>query len=72
MSVRHPYQDQRVIITQGQYEGRTAKVLRVLPDHGEYGFAEVEIEEPSRKKPVVDLVPVPYLHYAGGGYADHA
>lgn len=75
MSIHHPYQDQRVKVAQGQHAGRTAKVLRVLPDHGTHGFAELEFDPPkgSRKKDKErDLVNVLFLDHAGVQHADPA
>ena len=62
--IRHPLQDQRVRINQGHYIDCLAKVLSMLPDHGEHGFVEVEITVSGQQKPVIDLVPVPYIDHA--------
>jgi hypothetical protein len=53
-----------VRITDGQYAGQRATVVRMLPDHGANGFAEVELPDLKRKggrESVRDLVPLPYL-----------
>ncbi|SAL84817.1 hypothetical protein AWB68_07453 [Caballeronia choica] len=50
--IRHPHQNQRVVVMQGQYAGCTAKVVRLLSDHGKYGFVEVELDAPEQKKPL--------------------
>lgn len=62
-TIKHPMQDVRVHVTNGQYTGRTCKVLRILPDYGEHGFAEVEFDAPkgSKARPEHDLLPLNFL-----------
>lgn len=63
MSIQHPYQNQRVKVTDGQYAGRTGRVLRVLMDHGAHGFAELEFDEKGKLER--DLVPLPFVDRSG-------
>ncbi|MFT4063195.1 hypothetical protein [Paraburkholderia sp.] len=68
MTTRHPLQDTRMRVNSGSYRGRLCKVIRVLMDHGENGFAEVEFDPPKDSRTKVkerDLVPLPYLTHAG-------
>jgi hypothetical protein len=64
MNIRYPMLDARVCVTGGQYAGRTGKVLRVLPDHGAHGFAEIEFDG-TRKTKDCDLVPMQYVDRSG-------
>jgi len=57
---------QRVRITAGTYEGKTATVIELLPQCGDHGFAVVEFPQPrakgkNRGEPPKDAVPPPYL-----------
>ncbi|WP_321907127.1 KOW motif-containing protein [Paraburkholderia sp. J11-2] len=74
MTLKHPFQDQRVRVIAGQYEGRTGRVVCVRLDHGEHGFCEIEFDQPPSANPTKrklkkalenDLVPCHYIDRAG-------
>ncbi|MGF6467601.1 hypothetical protein [Paraburkholderia youngii] len=66
--ILHPYQDQRTVVTQGQYAGRKGKVISTHRDltngAGDY-FVEIEFDPPqnSKKAGAHDLVPSRYLDH---------
>ncbi|MCC8400955.1 hypothetical protein LJ655_03445 [Paraburkholderia sp. MMS20-SJTN17] len=69
MTIRHPWQDQRVHVTQGKYKDRTGKVLRILADYGEAGFAELEFDPPQASQPKHkerDLISMQYIGHVAG------
>lgn len=71
MSVRHPMQDQRKLVKEGQHAGRKGKVICVRSDltnsAGDF-FVEIEFDsQPGSRKTQVerDLVPSRYLDGTG-------
>ncbi|MEX3852649.1 hypothetical protein AB3X94_01035 [Paraburkholderia sp. BR10923] len=52
-------------VTAGRYAGAVGKIVRLLPSHGEHGFAEVEMKFPDSRKTFTDLLPCHYLSYPG-------
>ena len=58
MPILHPYQNQRVTVTEGRHARRKAKVVRVLDGFVNGPFVEVEFDRGGR-----DLIPQSFLDH---------
>ncbi|MEX3896320.1 hypothetical protein [Paraburkholderia sp. BR10954] len=70
--IRHPCQEMSVRVTAGQYAGAVGKIVRLLPNYGKHGFAEVEMKFHDSRKTFTDLLPCQYLSYPGDHGVDPA